>query len=316
MPPLLKRVAKRVALVLPVVGPYVRDHDRLRASRPHPPGHYYSPIPDLEDVKAREAEIWRRDNIEGIPGIDLNEDGQLRLLDELMRYYPEQPFSEHKKAGLRYYFANEFFSFSDGIFYHCMIRYLRPKRVCEIGCGFSSCVLLDTNDLFFDSAIRCTFIDPEPQRLYELMKPGDAETIEVLPKRLQDVDLGFLGEFRAGDILFVDSSHVSKPGSEVNLLLFEILPTLAPGVRIHIHDVFYPFEYPREYVYRGWAYNELYMLRAFLCYNQKFRIAMFPSYIERFHGERLQRTLPLAWKHPPLWPTMRGGGIWLEHVQS
>ena len=317
MPSLLKKVAKKCALALPLVGPYVRNNDHLRSFFPWgEPDHYYSPIPALEQVRAREVEIWRREETKAIPGIDLNEQAQLRLLDQLAQYLPEQPFTEHKAASLRYYFANDFFSFSDGIFYYCMLRHLKPKRVCEIGSGFSSCVLLDTNDLFFHSAIRCTFIDPEPRRLYGLLKSGDSKQVEVIAKRLQDVDPRLFSELSAGDILFVDSSHVSKTGSDVNLLFFEILPALLPGVHLHVHDVFYPFEYPREYVYRRWAWNELYLLKAFLCYNREFRITIFPSFLERFHGERLQRTMPLAWVHPPSWPTIRGASLWIERTSA
>jgi hypothetical protein len=197
-----------------------------------------------------------------------------------------------------------------------MLQHLKPKRVVEIGSGFSSCVLLDTNDLFFDSGIRCTFIDPNPQRLYGLLEPADINKIEVVPKQLQDIGLSCFSELSAGDILFVDSSHVSKTGSDVNMILFDILPALPAGVHIHVHDIFYPFEYPREYVYRQWAWNELYLLRAFLCYNRDFRITIFPSFLERFHGEHLQNALPLAWRHPPKWPTLRGASLWIERVQA
>lgn len=310
---LLKTIAKKSALALPFVGPHFASYFRGRATHP---GHYDSPIPDIEDVKAREGEIWRRENTKEIPGIDLNEQAQLQLLDRLMQYYPQQPFTEHKTAGRRYYFANDWFSFSDGIFYYCMLRHLKPKRVLEIGSGFSSCVLLDTNDLFFDSAIRCTFIDPNPERLYGLLEPTDTNKIEVVPKRLQDIGLGCFSELSAGDILFVDSSHVSKTGSDVNMVLFDILPALPAGVHIHVHDIVFPFEYPREYVYRQWAWNELYLLRAFLCYNREFLITIFPSFLERFHGERLQNALPLAWSHCPGWPTLRGVSLWIERVQT
>ncbi len=312
----LKRLAKRFALALPVVGPYVRNVDSLRQSfcPAHPPGHYYSPIPDLLDIKAGEDTIWPRKTRKDLPGIDLNERAQLELLERLAQFYPEQPFSDQKTDNLRYYFVNDFFSFSDGIFYHCMIRHLQPKNVVEIGSGFSSCVLLDTNDLFFRSAIRCTFIDPEPQRLYGLLKAEDRMRIEILPKRLQDVDLGVFRKLAAGDILFIDSSHVAKTGSDVNLIIFEILPSLAPGVHVHIHDVFYPFEYPREYVYNKWAWNEIYMLRAFLLENPTYRITIFPSFLEQFHGDELRKALPVAWRHPEGWPTLRGASLWLERL--
>jgi len=281
-----------------------------------PPGHYYSPIPNIEEVKAREGAIWRRESAKEIPGIDLNEQAQLELLDHLKQYHSEQPFTENKIPNRRYYLANDLFSFCDGIVYYCMLRHLKPKRVIEIGSGFSSCILLDTNELFFDSNIRCTFIEPNPERLYSLLGPTELDKLQVVPRQLQDVELGCFSELSAGDILFVDSSHVSKTGSDVNMVLFEILPALPIGVHIHLHDVFYPFEYPREYVYRQWAWNEIYLLRAFLSYNRDFLITIFPSFLERFHGERLKNALPLAYRHPPKWPTLIGSSLWIERVKT
>jgi len=311
----LKRIVKKSTLAIPFLGNQVEAYLRRR-SDVHAPGRYYSPIPDTADVKVRESEIWRGDNTKGIPGVELNEIAQLKFLDELKQYYAEQPFTENKTEGRRYYFANDFFSFSDAIFYYCILRHLRPKRVIEIGSGFSSCVLLDTNQLFFDSKIRCTFIDPYPERLNSLLGPADLKSTEVIPKRLQDVGADYFAELSAGDILFVDSSHVSKVGSDVNMILFDIIPALPKGVHIHVHDVFYPFEYPREYVYNRWAWNELYLLRAFLSYNPDFRITIFPSFLERFHGERLRNALPLAWNTCPKLPALRGASIWIERVNS
>lgn len=311
----LKILGKKVAVNLPFVGPHFASYIRLRAM-PHPPGHYYSPIPDIEEIKAREGVIWRRESAKEIPGIDLNEQAQLELLDQLKQYHSDQPFTEDKIANRRYYFANDFFSFCDGIIYYCMLRHLKPKRVIEIGSGFSSCVLLDTNELFFDSTIQCTFIEPNPERLYSLLGPADLDKVRVIPGQLQDVDLGYFSELSAGDILFVDSSHVSKTGSDLNMVLFQILPALPVGVHIHFHDVYYPFEYPREFVYLQWAWNELYLLRAFLSYNRDFLITVFPSFLERFHGERLQDALPLAYRHYPKWPTLIGASLWIERVKS
>lgn len=313
--PTLRALAKKALKALPILGGYLRETDRLRAFSAFPPGHYYSPIPDFDGLKQDEGRIWAREGERGIPGIDLNEQGQLELLDKLACQYPEQPFHESKRANLRYYFKNDFFSFSDGIFYFCMLRHLRPRRVVEIGSGFSSALLLDTSGLFFGTGISCTFIDPDPIRLQGLLMPADAGMVEMIPKRLQDVATDVFSGISAGDILFIDSSHVSKIGSDVNMLLFEILPKLQKGVYVHIHDVFYPFEYPREYVLgHRWAWNELYAIRAFLSFNSAFQITLFPSFLERFHGERLQKTFPLAWNHPPRWPTLRGASLWIKRV--
>jgi hypothetical protein len=306
------RFVKRVLCALPLLGRHFAPYVGLA----HRPGFFYSPIPDLNEIKAREHEIWQHERDRSLFGIEVHEASQLQLLECLMPYYKELPFTEHKRTELRYFFENDFFSYSDGIFYYCMLRHLKPNRVIEIGSGFSSCVLLDTNEIFLGSKARCTFIEPDPERLYSLLKPGDRERHTIIPRRLQDVSLNEFSELSSGDILFVDSSHVSKTGSELNVLLFEILPSLRAGVYVHFHDAFWPFEYPRDYVYAGWAWNELYLLRAFLSYNRTFSIALFPPFIERFHREKLEGTMPLVLRNPPGWPTLQGASLWLRREEA
>lgn len=269
-----------------------------------PPGHYYSPIPSLDEVRQREAEIFDTSEKE-LLGIDLNEPEQLRLLEKFESYYPDQPFAIEKTDALRYFLDNSSYAYSDGIILYCMIRYAEPKKIIEIGSGYSSCAALDTNELFFDNRIACTFIDPYPQQLERLLKPGDKARIEIVPKKLQDVDLNLFSSLSSGDILFIASTHVSKVGSDVNRIIFEIFPRLKSGVYIHIHDIVYPFEYLKHFVYTGIAWNEAYILRAFLQYNDAFKIVFFNTYLEQFYQERFHRTMPLCLKN-------RGGSIWLR----
>jgi hypothetical protein len=109
----------------------------------------------------------------------------------------------------------------------------------------------------------------------------------------------------ANDILFIDSSHVSKAGSDVNHLFFTVLPRLKPGVLVHVHDVFYPFEYPLGWLRQGRAWNELYLLRAFLQYNTAFEMLFFNSFLWKHHKEQLAAKLPRMATNP-------GGSIWLR----
>jgi predicted O-methyltransferase YrrM len=271
-----------------------------------PSGHFYSPIPSLPDIRERDAAIFDHWPPE-LPGIDLNVEGQLALLDAFGPYYREIPFTAEKKEGLRYYFANRLYSYSDAIFLYCMIRHFEPRRIVEVGCGFSSAVMLDTNDAFFGGAIDLTFVDPDPKVLRKLLKPGDEGKVRLVRDIVQNVPLSTFEALEAGDILFVDSSHVSKTGSDLNRMIFEVLPRLARGVLVHFHDVFYPLEYPREMVYQGIAWNEAYLLRAFLQYNSAFQVAFFNTYLETFHRERVYSAMPLCEKNP-------GGSIWLRRV--
>jgi hypothetical protein len=268
-----------------------------------PPGHFYSPIPAIGELKSIEDEIF--DIPPRIRGVDLNEKEQLELLRQFGGYYAEQPFSEQKQPGRRYFFENPNYSYSDAIVLYCMMRHLRPRRIVEIGSGYSSCAMLDVNELFFDNSIECTFIDPYPQLLRELLNPSDKERIRIVGRKVQDVDDAVFRELRDGDILFIDSSHLSKTGSDVNYIVFRVLPLLREGVYIHVHDVFYPFEYPKDWVYEGRAWNEAYLLRAFLQYNRAFQIKFFNSFLLARHRDMIERLMPLCLKCP-------GANLWLK----
>ena len=122
---------------------------------------------------------------------------------------------------------------------------------------------------------------------------------------MQEVDSQVFAELQTNDILFIDSSHVAKIDSDVNHIFFRILPLLNRGVYIHFHDIFYPFEYPLDWVYEGRAWNETYLLRAFLQYNQQFEIQLFNTFIDWFHKEKYFHDMPLVEKNT-------GGGIWLR----
>jgi hypothetical protein len=292
----LKRRVQSVIKTIPVLGRPFVERDELRAvveKLREPPGHFYSPIPSLAEIRQRESRIFEASSAT-VSGVDLNEAGQLQLFAALTEFYGGQPFPVTKQAGWRYCFENPAFSYFDAIILYSMIRYLKPRRVIEIGCGYSSCVLLDTNERFFDNGIDCTFIEPYPQLLMSLLKESDRSRITIIPTNLQDVDLQVFARLEANDILFVDSSHVSKTGSDVNYAVFDILPRLAPGVYIHFHDIFHPFEYPKPWVYEGRAWNEAYLLHAFLQYNDAYAIQLSNSFVEHFHRDVVSRDMPLC----------------------
>jgi predicted O-methyltransferase YrrM len=269
-----------------------------------PPGHYYSPIPAPDYIARHETKIFgiapRK-----ILGIDLREDEQMKLLESLKPYYDELPFRSEKVSNLRYFFENPSYSYSDGIFLYCMIRHAKPKRIIEIGSGYSSCVTLDTNELYFDQNIDVTFIEPFPELLLGLLKEDDKKRTKLIQSDLQDVDIEVFSALEANDILFIDSTHVSKVYSDVNRIFFEILPRLAAGVFIHFHDIFFPFEYPKVWIRENRAWNELYLLRAFLQYNSAFRITLFNTYLETVYRDYFELNMPWCLKNP-------GGSIWIQ----
>ncbi|NDJ18736.1 class I SAM-dependent methyltransferase [Myxacorys almedinensis] len=272
--------------------------------RLHPPGHFYSPIPSPDILEG--TEIFNK-NCQEILGVDLKEQEQLSLLHEFATYYNELPFTKEKNSSCRYYFDNQYFRHSDGIILYSMLRHFKPKRVIEIGSGFSSAVMLDTNDAFFDQSVQFTFIEPYPERLYSLLNESDQQKQTVIVDSIQKVDLQLFETLESSDILFIDSSHVVKVGSDVAHIIFEILPRLKPGVIIHFHDIFYSFEYPESWIKMGFAWNEAYVLRAFLQFNPAFHILYFNSLIGQVYLNELEQNLPLCLENT-------GGSIWIRKV--
>ena len=270
------------------------------------PGHFYSPIPNVELIKNNEKKVFSRNNV--LYGIDLNENTQFKYLNSIKSYYKELPFEEEAKEGLRYKYNNSSYGFSDAIFLFGMIRTLKPKKIIEVGCGFSSCVTLDTNELFFNNNIETTFIEPYPKLFYSLIKEEDVENTELIQSKLQDVDLSMFKDLKENDILFIDSTHVSKFDSDVNYLIHTILPNLNKGVYIHFHDIFYPFEYHKPWILEGRAWNEMYVLRAFLQFNDSFEIILFNTFLEEKYEDIFLKDMPLCLKN-------RGGSLWIKKVK-
>jgi len=285
-----------------------RDFQRAQHEAPQfvPPGHHYSAIPALAEILAEENRIFAVHGRE-LPALDLREAAQLELMTRFKTYYDEQPFPAQRDDRTRYWFENPGYSYSDAIVLYCMIRHASPRRIIEVGSGYSSCVTLDTNERFFANRIACTFIEPYPELLRSLLRPADLERVEIVPERLQTVPLERFRALEAGDVLFIDSTHVSKAGSDVNYVVFEILPALRTGVFIHFHDVFYPFEYPKDWIVGGRTWTEAYLLRAFLAYNRSFEVVFFNTFLEHFHEQRFAEEMPLCLRNP-------GGSLWLRKV--
>jgi predicted O-methyltransferase YrrM len=265
------------------------------------PGHFYSPIPDIKSA----AKSQRFDpSLKEVPGIDLCVEEQLELVRQCAAFYKDLPFPEKKHEGFRYYLDNGYFSYGDGVVLYSMMRRFKPKRIIEVGSGFSSAAMLDVNDRFPNGEVEFTFIEPSPDRLLSLLVNEDKERCHLLKEPIQEVPDVLFSSLQENDFLFVDSSHVAKAHSDVVHIFFRILPSLNKGVIIHFHDIAWPFEYPHFWLDLGRAWNEAYILRAFLQYNATFRIIYFNSMMEILHGQFLRRELPLAMKTPssPLTP--------------
>ena len=301
---------------LPPYRRVARENERLRRelaelragqadwARFFPPGHFYSPLPSREET----AEAFARGGFgPPFPGIELNEAGQLERLERFAAWYGEQPFPEQSDPARRFYLANPSYGHFDAIMLYAMLREARPRRIIEVGSGFSSAAMLDLNDRVLGGSVEFTFIDPDMRRLRPLLREGDAGRITLIERRVQEVPLEAFAALGAGDVLFIDSSHVSKIGSDVNRLYFDVLPALAPGVLIHIHDVAGNLEYPREWLDEGRAWNEQYLLRAFLMHNAAYRVELFTGWLFNTRHAWFRERMPLC---------ARGGGgqLWLRKL--
>jgi hypothetical protein len=209
-----------------------------------------------------------------------------------------------KTTASRYFCRNGAFDIGDATVLYCMLRHFKPRQTIEIGSGFSSACTLDTIERHLGD-VRCTFIEPFPRLLHSLIKPEDRSKQRIISTPVQDVPFDTFDSLDAGDILFIDSTHVLKTGSDVAFEVFEVLPRLKSGVIVHIHDMFYPFEYPREWVIeRNYSWNEIYAVRAFLMNNEGFRIVFFDDHFARFGRDLIERDAPRMIQNT-------GGSLWL-----
>jgi len=269
----------------------------------YPAGHYYSPIPEKDDVLAYVKSMYPLR--EKLPDIDLNEEGQFSLLNQYTEFYGELPFPENREPGCRYYYDNGFFSYSDAIFLYSFLRKNEPKRIIEVGSGFSSAVILDTVDRFFSHRPEITFIEPYPARLETLLRRNDKDHVRIIDEKIQDVSLELFSSLESGDFLFIDSSHIVKCGSDLQYLFFKILPGLPAGIFVHFHDVFYPFDYPYNWLKEGRYWNENYFLHAFLSYNFEWRINFFNTHVATVFNDFIKNKMPLCARN-------KGGSLYIQ----
>ncbi len=242
----------------------------LKVPLSHPPGHFYSPIGDPKQIDV--ARTWPAQP--RVLGIDFNDASHRHILTEVFpRYIDDFDYPEwlpETPALVDFFVQNSQFSWLDARALFVLLREWRPKRFLEVGSGYSTLLVADVNRSWLDNEMSLTCIEPMPREFLRNGVPGVSRLIE---RKVQDVPLEEFAALDAGDILFIDSSHVAKTDSDVNFLYFEVLPRLASGVRVHIHDISLPHEYPREWVLqqnRSW--NEQYLLRALLMHSTAFAV--------------------------------------------
>ena len=266
----------------------------------YPPGHYYSPIVLKDELLEREKEVFSSVP-ESIHGIELNVEAQKKLLKDFEKLYKNIPFKNELEDTHRFYLDNDYFSYTDAIILYSFIKKISPNKIIEIGSGFSSALMLDAC-----INTKLIFIEPFPERLYSLISANDLSLCRIIEKPVQQVAKSEFEQLNENDILFIDSSHISKTGSDVNYIVFEILPVLKPGVLIHFHDIFYPFEYPVKWIIEGRNWNEDYLIKAFLINNKEYKIVLFNHYMHKQHSD-VFKNMPECYKN-------FGSSLWLQKL--
>jgi predicted O-methyltransferase YrrM len=268
-----------------------------------PPGHFYSPVPTMSEIERQADRIFAYPWPNSLDGIDLNVDAQLALFEKLAVLALETTFDRKPQRQHRYYTENPGYGLADATVTQSMLRHIRPRRYLEVGSGFSTALALDTNEQWLDGSMQITCIEPYADDLRRLVRPGDA--VELIESPVQDVPVNRFAALEPGDLLFIDCSHVVRTGSDAQYLITRVLPAVHPGVYVHIHDIFWPFEYPRIWVEDGRVWSEAYLLHAFLLHNAAFEIVLFNDWLCKIHNDVVRQHLP------DLVPGA-GGAIWLR----
>lgn len=263
--------------------------------------HFYEPIPDTRHLK---NSLWRKDRF--LTGINFQEKKQKELLKEFKKKYKrEYDALPINKTDSEYFINNGMFESVDGEILYCMVRDLKPDNIIEIGSGYSTLLMslaVERNEKGI-----LTVIDPYPQDIYT---KGSPNIDYLVKKKVEDVPFQLFEKLNENDILFIDSSHVGKLGSDVQYEILELFPRLKKGVVIHIHDIFLPSEYPKRAVLKDYVFwNEQYLLHAFLQFNNSFEVLWGGSFMHLFNSELLEKTFKSYTKKR--WP----GSFWMKKTQ-
>ena len=262
------------------------------------PVHFYQPIPDTGKLPDT---IWTQ---HAGPAIDMRVKSQLNLIRTAFAKFRSEYDRIPQTADdsfTGYFIENGRFEGLDGLTAYCMVRHFRPRRIFEIGGGYSSLILAQA--AVKNGATSLKTIEPYPMPHLQQGFPGLAELYQ---QDVQSLPPEFFDELEANDILFIDSSHVVKTGGDVNYLFLEILPRLAPGTLVHVHDINFPFDYPRNWVIgdlRFWT--EQYLLQAFLSCNSEFETLLCNSYLATYHQSHLREAFPTL-------EPFKGGSFWMR----
>ena len=247
--------------------------------------HFYSPIPYSKEITEKDY-----NKIYNLSGIEINEKYQLDLINKLHSNYFNE-FTPYKNKGL---------SLLDSFILHSMVRKIKPKKIVEIGGGDTTKIILDALKLNQNNLTNFQFFSIDPFFDNSNLTSNNEINLNILRKNVQDVPLDF---FQDVDFLFIDSSHISKIGSDVNYIVLEIIPNLKMNTLIHWHDIHFPKNYPKEWIEnisKNMFWNESYLVHSFLLFNEKFKIIYAGKYLQLNFFDFLKNKFPYLSKNHSL----------------
>ncbi|MDD2822989.1 MAG: class I SAM-dependent methyltransferase [Candidatus Daviesbacteria bacterium] len=265
------------------------------------PNNFYQPVPDTSLINIKKLE-----KVQSLDGININETKQLSLLQNFSKFkdeYLKIPYIGESQGHI-FYFNNLAFDGVDALVYYCMIRHFNPKNIIEVGSGWSTKIAAQA--VLQNRQGELVSIEPYPQPFMQNLFPGLSK---VIAKKVEENDISIFEQLKENDILFIDSSHTVKTGGDVNYLFLEVLPRLKKGVIIHIHDIFFPFDYPKDWIlkeHRLWA--EQYLLQAFLMFNDTFEVIYSNSFMGYKHSKKVKNIFSNS-------PFYKGGSIWIQKIR-
>jgi len=257
------------------------------------PVHFYSPIPNCGELK---PDIFTKVN--DCIGLDWNIENQLRYMKLIFPKYLSE-YTPQVNSGL---------SQVDAFVLYSMIRNKNPKLLIEIGSGESTGISLAAMKRNDQEGVagRLTAIEPFPKAF---LRAISNKGFDLIVSKVQDIDIQLLSQ---ADILFIDSSHVAKIGSDVNYEILDIVPRLKVGALVHWHDIMIPIDYSKAWIERGNKFwNESYMVHAFMAFNKSFRIVWAGKFLQLNYSERLRNTFPYF---KPEDPDQQLSSFWIERV--
>jgi Methyltransferase domain len=263
--------------------------------------HYYEPQFDNRYPKIDFAED------RSLPGINWNARGQLETLKTLTFSNELADLPKDSQAPLKFHLDNGFFLSGDAEFWYQIIRARKPKRIYEIGSGYSTLMAIAAIDKNKqdDPAYACEHVCIEPYEMPWLEQTG----ITVIRKPIEDLELSFFSRLQENDILFIDSSHIIRPQGDIVFEYLQLLPSLNKGVIVHIHDIFSPKNYLKQWLQDDVLFwNEQYLLEAFLTHNESWLILAALNFLHHHHYEKLQSVAPF------LTPDREPGSFYIQKV--